>query len=104
MGGVSPVQMGGALQYKLEVDCGVSLSPKLKSQRGTVLQMGGRIAVQIGGVPPVLCIGCTDKGSYGKHSVLGRVLRRFWEGFWGRGLRRVLRRGVCYGFYSLKGF
>ena len=30
-----------------------------------------------------LLFGCAPKGSYGKHSVL-RVLRRFWEGFWGR--------------------
>ena len=35
------VQIGGVLQYKLEVYCGVSLSPKLGSQRGTALQMGG---------------------------------------------------------------
>ena len=48
------VQIGGVLQYKLEVHCGVSLSPKFRSQQGTALQMGGRTAVQIGGVPPVL--------------------------------------------------
>ena len=48
------IQIGGALQYKLEVYCGVSLSPELRSQRGTALQMWGRTAVQIGGVPPVL--------------------------------------------------
>ena len=42
------------MQYELEVYCGGSLSPKLRSQRGTALQMGGRTAVQIGGVPPVL--------------------------------------------------
>ena len=41
MGGVSSVQIGGVLQYKLEVYCGVSLSPKLRSQQGTALQMGG---------------------------------------------------------------
>ena len=35
------VQIGGILQYKLEVYCGVSLSPKLRSQQGTALQMGG---------------------------------------------------------------
>ena len=35
------VQIGGVLQCKLEVYCGVSLSPKLRSQRGTALQMGG---------------------------------------------------------------
>ena len=29
------------MQYKLEVYCGVSLSSRLKSQRGTALQMGG---------------------------------------------------------------
>ena len=29
------------LQNKLEVYCGVSLSPKLSSQQGTALQMGG---------------------------------------------------------------
>ena len=37
----SAVQMGGVLQYKLEVYCSVSLSPKLSSQRGTALQMRG---------------------------------------------------------------
>ena len=37
-----------------KVYCGVSLSPQLWDQRGTALQMGGRTAVQIGGVPPVL--------------------------------------------------
>ena len=35
------VQIGGVLQYKLEVYCGVSLSPKLRSQQGTALQMRG---------------------------------------------------------------
>ena len=30
--------------------------------------------------------------------------RRFWEGFWGRVLRRVLRRGGYCGFYSKTGF
>ena len=35
------VQIGGILQYKLEMYCGVSLSPKLRSHRGTALQMGG---------------------------------------------------------------
>ena len=35
------VQIGGVLQYKLVVYCGVSLSPKLRSQQGTALQMGG---------------------------------------------------------------
>ena len=35
------VQIGGVLQYKLEVHCGVSLSPKLRSQQGIALQMGG---------------------------------------------------------------
>ena len=33
--------MGGVLRYKLEVYCGVSLSSRLRSQRGTALQMGG---------------------------------------------------------------
>ena len=37
-----------------------------------------------------------------QHSVLRRVLRRFWEGFWGRGLRRVLRRGPAMGFRVLR--
>ena len=46
--------IGGVLQCKWEVYCGVSLSPMLRSQQGTALQMGGRTAVQIGGVPPVL--------------------------------------------------
>ena len=35
------VQIGGVLLYKLEVYCGVSLSPKLRSQQGRALQMGG---------------------------------------------------------------
>ena len=40
-------------------------------------------------------VGCMFKGSYTvwQHSVLRRVLSRFWEGFWGRVLRRVVRRG-----------
>ena len=33
--------IGGVLQYKLEVYCGVSLSPKLRSQQGTALKTGG---------------------------------------------------------------
>ena len=43
------MQIGGKLQCKLEVYCSVSLSSKLRSQEGTALQMGRRIAVQIGG-------------------------------------------------------
>ena len=39
--GSTAAQIGGVLQYKLEVYCGVSLSPKLRSQQGTALQMGG---------------------------------------------------------------
>ena len=35
------MQIEGVLQYKLEVYCGVSISPKFRSQRGTGLQMGG---------------------------------------------------------------
>ena len=35
------VQIGGVRQYKLEVHCGVSLSPKFTSQQGRALQMGG---------------------------------------------------------------
>ena len=35
------VPIGGVLQYKLELYCGVSLSSRLRSQRGTALQMGG---------------------------------------------------------------
>ena len=31
--------------------------------------------------------------------ILLGVLRRFWGGFCGRVLRRVVRRGACYGFY-----
>ena len=31
------VQIGGVLQYKLEVHCSVSLSPKPRSQQGTAL-------------------------------------------------------------------
>ena len=34
-------QLGGVLQYKLAVHCGVSLSSKLRSQQGAALQMGG---------------------------------------------------------------
>ena len=45
MGGVSPVQIGGVLQHKFEVYCGISLSPKLRSQQGTALQMGGVLRV-----------------------------------------------------------
>ena len=33
--------MGGVLRYKLDVYFGVSLSSRLRSQRGTALQMGG---------------------------------------------------------------
>ena len=33
-----------------------------------------------------------------------RVLRRFWEGFWGRGSQKGSEKGACYGFYSKKGF
>ena len=44
------IQMGGVLQYKSEVSCGVSLSSSLRSQEGTLIQMGG--CVQIGGVLP----------------------------------------------------
>ena len=32
-----------------------------------------------------------------------RVLRRFWEGFWGRGSRKGSEKGACCGFYSKKG-
>ena len=35
------VQVGGVLQYKLEVYCGVSLFSMLRSQEHTALQMGG---------------------------------------------------------------
>ena len=41
------VQIGGVLQYKLEVYCGVSLSPKLRSQRGIALQMGGVLGYKL---------------------------------------------------------
>ena len=33
-----------------------------------------------------------------------RVLRRFWEGFWGRGSQKGSEKGVFYGFYSKTGF
>ena len=33
--------MGGVLRHKLEVYCSVSLSSRLRGQRGTALQMGG---------------------------------------------------------------
>ena len=45
-------------------------------------------------------LGCTPKGAYGQHSVLRRVLRSFW----GRGSQKGSEKGVCYGFYSKKGF
>ena len=53
--------------------------------------------------------GCTLKGRTATHcSKKGseKVLRRFWEGFWGRVLRRVLRMGLqaCCEFYSTRGF
>ena len=35
------VQIGGVLQYKLEVYCDISLSRKLRSQQCTALRMGG---------------------------------------------------------------
>ena len=35
------VQMGGVLQYNLEVYCCVSLSSRLRRQQGTALAMGG---------------------------------------------------------------
>ena len=44
------VQIGGALQYKLEMYCGVSLSSKLRSQQRHSVANGARTAVQIGGV------------------------------------------------------
>ena len=45
-------------------------------------------------------LGCTPKGStIRQHSVLRRVLRRFWKGIWGR----VLRRGPAMGFTVKKG-
>ena len=48
-------------------------------------------------------IGCAPKGVVRQHSVLIRVLRRFWEGFWGRVLRRVLRkRGLFLWVLHLK--
>ena len=34
-----------------------------------------------------------SQGPLGTHRSKIRVLRRFWEGFWGRFVRRVLRRG-----------
>ena len=37
------VQMGGVLQYKWEVYCGVSLSSRHRSQQGTALHMGGAL-------------------------------------------------------------
>ena len=42
---VTPVQMGGVLQYRLEVYCGDSLASRLRSQQGTALQMGGVLLV-----------------------------------------------------------
>ena len=44
------VQIGGALHYKLEFYCVVSLSSRLRSQDCTALQLGGRRGVRIGGV------------------------------------------------------
>ena len=46
------VQIGGGLQYKLDVCWGGSLSSWLIDQQGTALQMGG--VLRIGGVLPVL--------------------------------------------------
>ena len=43
-------------------------------------------------------------GGVRQHSVLRGVLRRFWTGFWGRVLRRFLRRGSAMGFTIKKGF
>ena len=42
-------------------------------------------------------LGCTPKGVYG-NSVLRRVLRRFREGFWGRGSQKGSEKGVFNGF------
>ena len=42
--------MGGVLPYKWEAYSWVALYPRLGSQEGTAIQMGGRTAVQIGGV------------------------------------------------------
>ena len=45
----------------------------------------------------------TQRSKKGSEKVLGRVLGKgSGEGFWGRVLRRVLRRGGCYGFNSKK--
>ena len=35
------------MQYKLEVYCGLSLSPKFRSQQGTALQMGGELRYKL---------------------------------------------------------
>ena len=35
------VQIGGVLQYKWGVYCGISLCSRLRSQEGTAIQMGG---------------------------------------------------------------
>ena len=46
---------------------------------------------------------------YNATKVLRRVPRRFWEGFWGGVLRRVLGRGsqkekgTCSGFFTIEG-
>ena len=57
MGGVSPLEIGGVLQYKLEVYCGVSRSPKQRSQQRTALQMGGVLRYKLG----VYCQYFSDK-------------------------------------------
>ena len=52
------VRIGGVLQYRLEVYCGVSLSPKFRSQQGTALQMGGRGVLWYKLEPPPLEVYC----------------------------------------------
>ena len=40
-----------------------------------------------------------NRGGVRQPSVQRRVLRRFWEGFWGRGSQKGFEKGVFYGFY-----
>ena len=47
-------------------------------------------------------LGARLRGRTATQSSKIRVLRRFWQGFWGRVLRRVLRRGSAMGFTVLR--
>ena len=59
--------------------------------------------VPISGTPSLFFNLVHAWGVVRQHSVLKRVLRRFWEGFWGRGSQKVPRRGLLWGFKVKKG-